>query len=49
MTANLSLAPAITALLARALTTERPSTPQTAGAALAVLGTLVVSAAQAAA
>jgi drug/metabolite transporter (DMT)-like permease len=44
-----SLAPAITALLARALTTERPSTPQTAGAALAVLGTLVVSAAQAAA
>jgi drug/metabolite transporter (DMT)-like permease len=32
-----------------ALTTERPSAPQTAGAALAVLGTLVVSAAQAAA
>ena len=49
MTAILSLAPVITALLARALTTERPSAPQTAGAALAVLGTLVVSAAQAAA
>jgi drug/metabolite transporter (DMT)-like permease len=43
-----SLAPVVTALLAHALTTERPSTPQTAGAALAVLGTLVVSAAQAA-
>jgi drug/metabolite transporter (DMT)-like permease len=44
-----SLAPVITALLAHALTAERPSGPQTAGAALAVLGTLVVSAAQAAA
>jgi drug/metabolite transporter (DMT)-like permease len=40
-----SLAPVVTALLAHALTTERPSAPQ---AALAVLGTLVVSAAQAA-
>jgi drug/metabolite transporter (DMT)-like permease len=36
------------ALLAHALTAERPSGTQTAGAALAVLGTLVVSAAQAA-
>jgi drug/metabolite transporter (DMT)-like permease len=44
-----SLAPVVTALCAHALTTERPSAPQTAGAALAVLGTLVVSAAQAAA
>jgi drug/metabolite transporter (DMT)-like permease len=44
-----SLAPVVTALLAHALTTERPSAPQAAGAALAVLGTLVVSAAQAAA
>jgi drug/metabolite transporter (DMT)-like permease len=44
-----SLAPVVTALCAHALTTERPSVPQTAGAALAVLGTLVVSAAQAAA
>jgi drug/metabolite transporter (DMT)-like permease len=44
-----SLAPVITALLAHALTAERPSGPQRAGAALAVLGTLVVSAAQAAA
>jgi drug/metabolite transporter (DMT)-like permease len=43
-----SLAPVVTALLAHALTTERPSAPQAAGAALAVLGTLVVSAAQAA-
>ena len=43
-----SLAPVVTALLAHALTAERPSGPQTAGAALAVLGTLVVSAAQAA-
>ena len=42
-----SLAPVVTALLAHALTAERPSSPQTAGAALAVLGTLVVSAAQA--
>ena len=44
-----SLAPVITALLAHALTAERPSAPQLAGAALAVLGTLVVSSAQAAA
>jgi drug/metabolite transporter (DMT)-like permease len=44
-----SLAPVVTALLAHALTAERPSGPQTAGAALAVLGTLVVTAAQAAA
>jgi drug/metabolite transporter (DMT)-like permease len=44
-----SLAPVVTALLAHALTAERPSGPQTAGAALAVAGTLVVSAAQAAA
>jgi drug/metabolite transporter (DMT)-like permease len=43
-----SLAPLVTALLAHALTAERPSGPQAAGAALAVLGTLVVSAAQAA-
>ena len=43
-----SLAPVVTALLAHALTAERPSAPQNAGAALAVLGTLVVSAAQAA-
>jgi drug/metabolite transporter (DMT)-like permease len=42
-----SLAPVVTALLAHALTAERPSAPQNAGAALAVLGTLVVSAAQA--
>jgi drug/metabolite transporter (DMT)-like permease len=42
-----SLAPVVTALLAHALTAERPRGPQTAGAALAVLGTLVVSAAQA--
>jgi drug/metabolite transporter (DMT)-like permease len=44
-----SLAPVVTALLAHALTAERPSAPQLAGAALAVLGTLVVSSAQAAA
>jgi drug/metabolite transporter (DMT)-like permease len=44
-----SLAPVVTALLAHALTAERPTAAQTAGAALAVLGTLVVSAAQAAA
>jgi drug/metabolite transporter (DMT)-like permease len=44
-----SLAPVVTARCAHALTTERPSAPQTSGAALAVLGTLVVSAAQAAA
>jgi drug/metabolite transporter (DMT)-like permease len=44
-----SLAPVVTALCAHALTAERPSAPQLAGAALAVLGTLVVSAAQAAA
>jgi drug/metabolite transporter (DMT)-like permease len=43
-----SLAPVVTAVLAHALTTERPGAPETAGAALAVLGTLVVSAAQAA-
>jgi drug/metabolite transporter (DMT)-like permease len=43
-----SLAPVVTALLAHALTAERPGGTQTAGAALAVLGTLVVSAAQAA-
>jgi drug/metabolite transporter (DMT)-like permease len=42
-----SLAPVVTALLAHALTTERPGAVQTAGAALAVLGTLVVSAVQA--
>jgi drug/metabolite transporter (DMT)-like permease len=42
-----SLVPVVTALLAHALTAERPSAPQNAGAALAVLGTLVVSAAQA--
>jgi drug/metabolite transporter (DMT)-like permease len=39
----------VTALLAHVLTAERPSAPQLAGAALAVLGTLVVSSAQAAA
>jgi drug/metabolite transporter (DMT)-like permease len=44
-----SLAPVVTALCAHALTAERPSAPQLAGAALAVLGALVVSAAQAAA
>jgi drug/metabolite transporter (DMT)-like permease len=44
-----SLAPVVTALLAHVLTAERPAAAQTAGAALAVLGTLVVSAAQAAA
>ena len=44
-----SLAPVVTALLAHVLTAERPSAPQLAGAALAVLGTLVVSSAQAAA
>jgi drug/metabolite transporter (DMT)-like permease len=43
-----SLAPVVTALLAHALTAERPSSPQAAGAALAVLGTMVVAAAQAA-
>ncbi len=43
-----SLAPVVTAVLAHALTTERPRAPEAAGAALAVLGTLVVSAAQAA-
>jgi len=42
-----SLAPVVTALLAHLLTTERPAAVQAAGAALAVLGTLVVSAAQA--
>ncbi|HEY6706050.1 MAG TPA: DMT family transporter [Actinomycetota bacterium] len=44
-----SLAPVVTAVCAHVLTTERPAAAQTAGAALAVLGTLVVSAAQAAA
>jgi drug/metabolite transporter (DMT)-like permease len=44
-----SLAPVVTALLAHLLTAERPAAAQAAGAALAVLGTLVVSAAQAAA
>ena len=43
-----SLAPVVTALPAHALTAERPSGPQTLGAGLAVLGTLIVSAAQAA-
>src|SRR5919107_3031992 len=43
-----SLAPVVTALLAHALTAERPAAAQTAGAALAVLGTRVVAAAQAA-
>ena len=43
-----SLAPVVTAVCAHVLTAERPSRPQAAGAALAVLGTLVVSAAQAA-
>ena len=44
-----SLAPVVTAVLAHTLTAERPAAAQTVGAALAVLGTLVVSAAQAAA
>jgi drug/metabolite transporter (DMT)-like permease len=44
-----SLAPVVTAVLAHTLTAERPAAAQAAGAALAVLGTLVVSAAQAAA
>jgi drug/metabolite transporter (DMT)-like permease len=39
-----SLAPVVTAVCAHALTAERPSAPQLSGAALAVLGTLVVSA-----
>src|SRR5215213_1422520 len=43
-----SLAPVVTAVCAHVLTAERPAGAQTAGAALAVLGTLVVSAAQAA-
>jgi len=43
-----SLAPVVTAVCAHVLTAERPAAAQTAGAALAVLGTLVVSAAQAA-
>jgi drug/metabolite transporter (DMT)-like permease len=43
-----SLAPVVTALLALAITAERPSGPQALGAALAVVGTLTVSAAQAA-
>jgi drug/metabolite transporter (DMT)-like permease len=43
-----SLAPVVTALLAGALNAERPSGPQAAGAVLALLGTVVVSAAQAA-
>jgi drug/metabolite transporter (DMT)-like permease len=44
-----SLAPVVTAVCAHALTAERASAPQLSGAALAVFGTLVVSAAQAAA
>jgi drug/metabolite transporter (DMT)-like permease len=44
-----SLAPVVTAVCAHLLTTERPAAAQAAGAALAVLGTLVVSAAQTAA
>jgi drug/metabolite transporter (DMT)-like permease len=44
-----SLAPLVTAVCAHALTAERPRARELAGAALAVLGTLVVSAAQAAA
>jgi drug/metabolite transporter (DMT)-like permease len=44
-----SLAPVVTAVCAHALTAERPGARELAGAALAVLGTLVVSAAQAAA
>jgi len=44
-----SLAPVVTAVCAHVLTAERPAAAQTAGAALAVVGTLVVSAAQAAA
>ena len=44
-----SLAPVVTAVCAHALTAERPSAPQLSGAALAMLGTLVVSAAPAAA
>ena len=44
-----SLAPVVTAVAARLLTAERPAAAQTAGAAMAVIGTLVVSAAQAAA
>jgi drug/metabolite transporter (DMT)-like permease len=43
-----SLAPVVTAACAHVLTAERPAAAQAAGAALAVLGTLVVSAAQAA-
>jgi drug/metabolite transporter (DMT)-like permease len=43
-----SLAPVVTAVCAHTLTAERPGAPEAAGAALAVLGTLVVSAAQAA-
>ncbi|HEV3465392.1 MAG TPA: EamA family transporter, partial [Actinomycetota bacterium] len=42
-----SLAPVVTAVLARALTAERPSRLQAAGAALALAGILVVSAAHA--
>jgi drug/metabolite transporter (DMT)-like permease len=44
-----SLAPVVTAACAIAITAERPTGPQTLGAALAVLGTLVVAAAQGAA
>ncbi|HWC41992.1 MAG TPA: DMT family transporter, partial [Actinomycetota bacterium] len=44
-----SLAPVVTALLARALTAERPSGPQAVGAAMALLGTMIVSAVHAAA
>ena len=43
-----SLAPVVTAVCALAITAERPSGPQALGAGLAVLGTLIVSAAQAA-
>ena len=43
-----SLAPVVTAICALAITAERPSGPQALGAGLAVLGTLIVSAAQAA-
>jgi drug/metabolite transporter (DMT)-like permease len=44
-----SLAPVVTAVCALTITAERPRAPQALGAALAVLGTLVVAAAQAAA
>jgi drug/metabolite transporter (DMT)-like permease len=44
-----SLAPVVTAACALTIAAERPSGPQLLGASLAVAGTLVVSAAQAAA